>query len=536
MCHARIFARLLWVLAIAVPAVALPELQSARLGAQQPAAAPSAAADLTAVAAIERAFVDAISRAEQSIVSIARIHPPSDDDELARRPPFGIIFPEAPQARVPEQAGGGDFVPSDFGAGIIITADWNPDERYILTNYHVVRGGPGASEAPDSGNVRLYVTFTNRRGCYGSIVAADPRSDLAVLKVDYGELGVRPAHLKPIRLADNPSLRKGTLVLSLGNPYAIARDGSASATWGMISNVGRRPVLPGSPNDPETFSNLTMHHFGTLLQIDNRLDVGTSGGAVVDLRGDLVGITTSLAALDGYEKSVGFAVPTNAATRRIIDALVRGFEVEYGFLGIEPIDLSPREMRDLASRFGVEFGQPSAVRVMKVIPGGPADRGGVLDRDVILDIDGQRVFGRYDLMRLVGEQGPESKVQLHVWRPGEQRELHVQAELGKWPVHDDEAIIATARRYPVWRGISVDYPTGRFKFQQFSFRYEQAVLVTHVEAQSEAQTADVREGEFISHVNDRPVKTPAEFHRAVRDTAGGVKLTLVGRAPVVVRP
>ena len=155
-------------------------------------------------------------------------------------------------------------------------------------------------------------------------------------------------------------------MLSLGNPYAIARDGSASASWGMISNVSRRPA-PARQHDLGTPEAKTIHQFGTLLQVDTRMELGTSGGALVNLRGELIGVTTSLAALEGYEQSVGFAIPIDSFSRRVIETLCRGYEVEYGFLGLTPIPVLPDQLR----RDG-RFKQLSAVRVEQVIPNSPA--------------------------------------------------------------------------------------------------------------------------------------------------------------------
>src|SRR5207302_1902592 len=130
----------------------------------------------------------------------------------------------------------------------------------------------------------------DRRGYYARIIAADPRSDLAILSIDYAALGLKSSdlHAIPLRALSAP-LRKGQLVVALGNPYAIARDGSASASWGMISNIARRPA-PVRQRETGVPRSETIHQFGTLLQVDTRMELGTSGGALVNLRGELVGV------------------------------------------------------------------------------------------------------------------------------------------------------------------------------------------------------------------------------------------------------
>jgi serine protease Do len=305
----------------------------------------------------------------------------------------------------------------------------------------------------------------------------------------------------------------------------------------MISNIDRRPAPAGQPQEDEMFRQMfrkpTLHHFGTLLQIDNRLDLGSSGGAVVNMQGQLVGIATSLAALEGYEKSVGYAVPLDASTHRIIDSLARGQEVEYGFLGIEPQDFNRETSRQRG--FDATFDQISAARVQIVYEQSPAQRGGLLANDVVLKVSGHPIFSADDLIRDIGQLGPGATAKIHVWRASKRKELDLAVELGKWPVFDDEGIIATVPRFGQWRGLSVDYSTARYKYlQQGTFQQFQSVLVTQIAPRTSAARSNLKEGDLITHVNDTPIASPADFQRAVRGLAGDVKLELVGRAPVTV--
>jgi len=476
--------------------------------------------------ALERVFIDVIKRVEPSVVSIARVRQVANLNQFN---PFDIRADGRGEFDRPETP---DFVPNEFGAGIVVAPLPGSDSRFILTNYHVVRGGPAAGTALKTEDSQIYVRFGDRRGYYARILAADPHSDLAVLSIDYGALGIKPIDLKPIPLRRDASpLQKGQLVLSLGNPYAIARDGAASASFGMIGNVSRRPA-PVRPRDIiGTAPGRTIHEFGTLLQVDTRMDLGTSGGALVNLRGELIGISTSLAAVEGYEKSVGFAIPIDEFSRRIIDTLCRGYEVEYGFLGLTPHTVFPDQLR----RYGGNFRQASAVRVYSVIPNSPAANAQVQADDVILDIEGKPLLDQYDLMRYIGMYGPDATVRLKIWRPREGHELTLAAKLGKWPVVDDDAIIATSQRYPPWRGITVDYPTGRSKYFGWPFQFKDAVLVTNVAARSPAQAAGLTEGDFIVNVNGTPVRTPAEFYDAVKRFDGDVTFELGDRRRVTVQ-
>ena len=482
---------------------------------------------LAAALALEEAFTRAIAGAEESVVSISRVKVARPALDVPEFNPFRI----QPQGADSSKPASPDYVPAEFGTGFIIAPARNRNERFILTNYHVVRGGPAVGQTGTQAEYELFVRLADRRGYDAQIVAADPRSDLAVLKIDSAALGVKPADLKPLPIDGDFEFKKGQFVLALGNPYAIARDGSASASWGFISNISRSPARPGAPYEEEARRKETIHHFGTLLQVDTRLNLGTSGGPLLNLKGELIGITTSLAALDGYEKSVGYAIPVDARFRRIIDDLTSGHEVEYGFLGVQPVDVSHREMEAEPGRFS----QVTAARAMEVFPNSPAAEAGLQSLDIVLAVNGEPVLGRYDLMRLVGQLGPDTIARLKVWRERAGRELILNVKLGKWPVYDDEGIITTNPRYPDWRGMAVDFPTGRQKHLQLPFRYHPAVVVTKLPSQSNIAAGELQVGDFITHVNRTAVQTPEQFHRAATGQEGDVTLRLLDGRRVVVR-
>lgn len=480
--------------------------------------------DLSAVlSVIEQSVVKAIEEAEPSVVAIARYRPVPTGRQQFQFDPFHLDDP--PQNSDPSL----DLIPNEFGTGIVIAPEKKRNERFILTNYHVVRGGPTSEENGNRAADRLYVRFANRRGFYAQIYAADPRSDLAVLKVDFDALQMKPADVKPIRFGDGGSVKKGQFVLVLGNPYAIARDGSVSASWGMISNISRAayPVEPRT--DPEALKKQTIHQFGTLLQIDARLNLGTSGGALINRNGELIGITTSLAALEGYEKSAGYAIPINDATRRIIETLMRGHEVEYGFLGVEPQDVDPNQLR----RYASDFAQSTAATI-RVLPRSPADTGGLATGDLILSVNETPIRGRDDLMREIGLLAPGTTARIRVWRPDIRRELTVLVNLGKWPARDEDGIVAANWRHPPWRGLFVDYPTGRAKYISDPI-YHPAVVITQVVPETPAADAELTEGDFITHVNETAVETPAEFYDAIKDLRNEARLRLLNGREVVVR-
>ena len=468
--------------------------------------------------ALENTLTKVIEQAESSVVSIAKVRPAPADFDVIDIAPLERIRPFPHANGPPNDPENPDFQPNNFGAGILIAGP-RPNERIVLTNYHVVFGGPvfPAHEAKDGS--KLYVRFTDRRGCLASIIAADPRSDLAALALNLEAARIDAGDLKPLDWMASAPVRKGQLVIMLGNPYALAHDGSPSASWGMVANLARRPLPWSEDHKTQTM----MYRLGSLIQIDGRLNLGTSGGPLLNLKGELVGLTTSLAAIEGYEKSAGFAIPMDNLTRRVVKSLVAGHEVEYGMLGVGPVTETPSEFR--SRNTGVK--QASAVRVHRVALDSPAYRAGIVEGDLILSVGDVPTYSDSDLMRIVGSHPPESDVDVLLWRSrGDHGLKTIKVTLGKWSVMDDEGIIETSPRYAPWRGISVDYSTGRKKYQAGDERYRRAVVVTKVAESSPAEAAGIQPGVFISEVNRIPVRTPREFAEATKQTRGPVELRL----------
>ena len=477
------------------------------------------------LSAAEDQLVKVIAAAEPSVVAVGVIKRTAA--RALRVDGFGIdVTPRATDEFGP------DFIPNEFGSGVIITAgngDEPNGERLVLTMFHLVKGASVVGrDAPNDRQLRI--RLPGKQICEAKILAADPRSDLAVLRLDLAGTKLNREDLKPFKLHEPTPPRKGQLVISLGNPYAIARDGSASASWGLISNISRYPaqVENDKTDTGPVRRDTTIHHLGTLLHVDTRLNLGGSGGALLNLKGELIGLTTSLAAIEGYEKSVGYAIPMDANMKRVIESLAKGLEVEYGFLGLQPDDCLLAPLRHLPPRVT----QPTAARVLLVFADSPAGLAGVRRDDIILAVNRKPIFGKYDLLREVGLLGPAATAELRLWRESERREVTLQAELGKWPLNDEETLVVTQQRHPEWRGLRVDYPTARAKFMNWpEQRYPTAVVVTSVAPQSSAADAELREGDFITQVDSLLVRTPDEFAAAVSklDKASVVVRTLDGR-------
>jgi serine protease Do len=269
------------------------------------------------------------------------------------------------------------------GSAVVITPD-----GFMLTSAHVVartRGGRAS--------------FVDGRELEFEVVGTDPLSDLAVLRADGGEL-------VPAELGDAEKLRVGQLVVAIGNPHGF----TGSVTAGVVSALGRS--LP-------TRSGANVRVVDNVIQTDAALNPGNSGGALADGRGRVVGINTAVAGV-----GLGLAVPINAATRRIVGALMTEGRFRRAYLGIAggPRPLPPRLARKLGRTAGVE--------VVQVVEGGPADRAGMRPEDLIVEIDGTPIEGMDELQRVVVSELIGRAVPARVVREGRERELElVPAEL-----------------------------------------------------------------------------------------------------------
>jgi serine protease Do len=475
---------------------------------------------MAAFALLEEAVMKAVEKAEPCVVAIATVRNNHRFGQRQQaRDPFNIRR-EGLQAANPNAD---RFKPREFGTGIIVANPKKPSERLILTNYHVVKGGkPFRSTNDVSWDATIHVWFDRHQKTEATVFAADPRSDLAILKFDLDKLGLAPADIPFMRLPRDNRIRKGQFVIGLGNPYAIAsHDGSPSASLGMISNVSRFPFA--ETHDDKT----TIHHFGTLLHVDTRLGPGSSGGAILNRRGELIGITTSLAALEGYESTVGYAIPIDHSTRRIIDDLIQGYEVEYGFLGVK---MQPANFR--IRPYGDRLRGPAGVEVQDVIEASPAEAGGVRNGDVLLAVNGKPLYEKDDVLREIGLVAPGEVAHIRTFRNG--REVDLKVRVGKWPVGGD-GIIAAETRFPAWRGIHIDWATARLGGFDQEAPYPRAVYVRKVEPGSSA--SQVEAGQLIVSVNSKRVESPAEFHDAVKKSGrAAVTLRLIDGQEFTVRP
>jgi S1-C subfamily serine protease len=267
---------------------------------------------------------------------------------------------------------------TEIGSGVIVAAD-----GVIVTNNHVV------DEAD-----RIEVTLADGRRFVASLVGADEKRDLAVLRIEAGDL---PA----ASWGDSDSLEVGEMVWAIGNPYGLDR----TLTYGIISAVGRRGVVGNT--------------FGDFLQTDASINPGNSGGPLVDVHGSIMGITTAIA--QPGSKGIGFAIPSNTA-RRVCDEIIRDGSVESGFVGIQPEDPPPGSSA-----------VAGAALVRAVIPNGPADQAGIMPGDLVVSFDGERVAGSTHLSLLILNAEVGGDVVVEIVRGD--RKLMLTVRVGQQPRH-----------------------------------------------------------------------------------------------------
>ena len=438
------------------------------------------------VSALENVVADAISGAEPSVVAIHRNKGDNQQETMAvRGKPRPLAFdPRVPRSRFSRDGDLTDQISFDFGSGVVVG-----NEGQILTAYHVVKGATS-----------LLVRAAERQQFEAEIIAADSRIDLAVI-VPVAVPGVPMPRLRPIRLGDSATLRKGSFLVALGNPFNAAQDGKPSASWGILSNVARKVA---QEYDEMAFSRrLSFPNYPTLLQLDSKLNLGMSGGAVINMKGELVGLTTMASSPAGFDAMAGYAIPMDRLGRRAVETLKEGKEIEYGLLGIRAHN-------------------PISNRVEEVTPNSPADQGQLQANDEIMAVNDIPVTDFDTLILAINSYAPGDEVRLKIRRAG--KELTKTVNLAKYPVDGD--MIAT-NRPPAWRGIRVDYLStisARAAAPPFLEPLPGGVVVCEVLDDSTAARSGLKKFQVIRQVEKTPVSTPAQFARAVAELKGPVTL------------
>ncbi len=359
------------------------------------------------------------------------------------------------------------------GSGVIVDAE----RGHILTNHHVI------DEAQE-----IKVFLSDRRELDAELVGADPETDIALLRVDAESLTALP-------LADSKTLEVGDYVVAIGSPFGLGQ----TVTAGIVSAVGR--------------SGLRIESYEDFIQTDAAINVGNSGGPLVNLKGEVVGINTAIFARAGAGGNIGigFAIPINMA-RQIMDQLLAHGEIQRGRIGVQIQDLVP----DLAA--ALDTLQQHGAVVAQVLPGTPAEAAGIQAGDIVIEMNGEPVTGSADLRNKVGLLRVGDAVRLVVEREGALIEIDLAVgESGKVEV-------SAGSEVPQLAGVVFGPLTPSSPL--YDELEGEGVLVLEVEEDSPAWSAGLREDDVIVKVNRREVKTPDDILEAVEGTDPPVLLNV----------
>jgi serine protease Do len=481
-------------LAVAVIAVvAIGSLAAFNLAKAAPSAlaapAPAAAAlddnSVAALLSLDHAMETLAARVTPAVVNVTvasktKVQASGDDNGM---PDFQQFFgPDSPFGQQFGQQFGRQFhyqqqpqnrIEHGLGSGVIISPD-----GYIVTNNHVIEG------ATD-----IRVTMSNKEVLPAKLIGADPLTDLAVIKVN-------GTSLPSIPWGDSANLRPGQTVLAFGNPYGFR----FTVTRGIISALNRPNPDASDRRKP-----------GEFIQTDAAINPGNSGGALVDARGELIGINTFLISNSGSFSGMGFAIPAQIA-EPTVSTLIRYGKVSHGFIGINISDVTP----DNAKFF--HLNKASGAVISDVTPDSPGAKAGLKTGDVITGLDGKSVTDAGQLQMLVGQKHPGDMIHLEVMR--DDKPMNVAVTLAD--INNPNTTETATNEHGKGRwGLNLGEltPDDRNELQANSSVH--GAVVNDVVPGSPADNAGISRGDVIMEVNRQPMKSAADVANALRSVPSG---------------
>jgi serine protease Do len=357
-----------------------------------------------------------------------------------------------------------------LGSGVIVSPD-----GYILTANHVVYG---AEEI-------MVGLGTELRKYKAKKVGTDPGTDVALLKID-------EKNLPAITFADSEKARAGDIVLAVGNPFGLRQ----TVTMGIISAIGR--------------GGMGIVDYENFIQTDAAINMGNSGGALVDIKGQLLGINTAIFTRSGGNQGVGFAIPANLA-RDVMQSLREKGRVVRGYIGASVQTLTP----ELAEAMKLK-GQPTGALVGEVAPNTPSQKTGIKTGDVITAVNGKKISDAREVRLMIGSMAPGSKAQIQVNRDGQTKMFGVDlvempaGAAGEGPKASPEES-AQPEKTTVFGGVAVADITSDIRSALNLPKDVQGAVIAEIDADSPAGKAGLREGDVIQEVNKQPVKNAKDL-------------------------
>lgn len=414
------------------------------------------------VSRLSNEFADVVEKVNPAVVTVMSEKPIQFNQSM----PFDFFSPDPHRRMDPHPQ-----FSTALGSGVIVDAG----NGYILTNNHVV------SEARD-----VRIELIDKRVVQAEIIGVDPRSDLAVLKIE-------GTSLHELKLGDSDKVRVGEWVLAVGSPFSANL--SHSVTAGIVSALGRSNIMSGD-------------NYEDFIQTDAAINPGNSGGALINMEGELIGINTAIATggFDRANRGVGFAIPSNMARKVMNDLIEKGYVVR-SWLGVYIQEVDDRMARalDLDDRTGA--------LVSGIVEDSPAEKSGFKEGDVIIEFEGEEVRNPAHLKNLVSSTSPGSRTQIKINREGKVRNITVKLEELK---QEDFPILASdSGREKL--GFDVQKLTPEIASQLDLETDDPGVIVSSVDRNSPAFREGIRVGQLITRVGNTPVADPGEFFSAVRE-------------------
>ncbi|HBG25780.1 MAG: hypothetical protein A2Y10_02200 [Planctomycetes bacterium GWF2_41_51] len=392
------------------------------------------------------------------------------NDEFFKRF-FGPQFRQRQQQQQPRER---KQVRRSQGSGVIISAD-----GYILTNNHVVK---------DANTIT--VKLSDDKELKAKVVGTDPETDIAVIKVEGNDLPTA-------QLGDSDTLKVGQWVLAIGNPFGL----SHTVTAGIVSAKGRTNI--GLPDV----------QFQDFIQTDAAINFGNSGGPLINIDGQVIGINSAIYSSSGGYMGIGFAIPVNIA-KYVYEQIVSEGKVIRGYIGIYGQDVTP-EMAELLGAKGQK-----GIVVHRLVEDSPAAKGGLQNGDIIIKKDGKAIDSWDTFRNEVARTAPGTKLELTVIRDGKEEKVTIELATrpGQTAPADEEEEQAADKI-----GITVQNLTSDMA-RQFGFKNETGVVVTAVEQGSPAENAQITVGTLILEVNRQKVKDVEEFRDLIKKSGNSILL------------
>jgi serine protease Do len=410
------------------------------------------------------------------VVKTPRNESPFSNDPFFRQF-FGNPYGDEEQQQPREQR------EHSLGSGVIV----NPD-GYILTNNHVVEG---ASD--------VQVTLSDKRTLKAKIIGADPRTDIAVLKI-------AASNLSTVTLGDSTKAKVGDIVLAIGDPFGIGE----TVTMGIVSATSRRGLSLEGPEGYEDF-----------IQTDASINPGNSGGALVNTRGELIGINTAIISNGGGgNQGIGFAVPVNMA-RTVMEQILKTGKVSRGYLGVMIQEVTP----DIAKAFNLPGAEGALLG--DVTPDSPGAKAGLQKGDIITALNGQKISDFRDLRLRISQTAPGTSIKLDVYRNGQKQQM--TATLAEFPEKAQTAENSPQGEAPALEGVQVENLNSDIAQQLNLPTGTRGVIITRVDPASAAAETGLQRGDVIQEVNRKPVNNVEQFRAAVRGAANQPLLLLINR-------